>query len=64
VAGIKGPAIIFVGLDWGAAGLTLPDKIEVYEPVRVADTASIEGAAAAPAPQEESKAPQVIDFAR
>ena len=63
-AGIKGPAIIFVGLDWGAAGLALPDKIEVYEPARVADIAPIEGAAAVPAPQEDSRAPQVIDFAR
>jgi len=30
--GIKGPAIIFVGLDWAAAGLSRPDKLEVYEP--------------------------------
>jgi uroporphyrin-III C-methyltransferase/precorrin-2 dehydrogenase/sirohydrochlorin ferrochelatase len=46
--GIKGPAIIFVGLDWAAAGLALPDKIEVFEP----------------APQEAGSAPKVIDFAR
>ncbi|MGI9404464.1 MAG: siroheme synthase CysG [Hyphomicrobium sp.] len=31
--GLKGPAIIFVGLDWATAGLSRPDKLEVYEPV-------------------------------
>jgi uroporphyrin-III C-methyltransferase/precorrin-2 dehydrogenase/sirohydrochlorin ferrochelatase len=29
-SGIRGPAVIFVGLDWGSAGLTRPDKVEVY----------------------------------
>lgn len=28
--GIKGPAIIFVGLNWGDASLTKPEKVEVY----------------------------------
>ena len=32
VKGIRGPAIIFVGLDWATAGLTRPDKLEVFEP--------------------------------
>lgn len=30
--GIVGPAIIFVGLDWASAGLTPPERVEVYEP--------------------------------
>jgi len=30
--GVKGPAIIFVGLDWVAAGLSPPDKLERYQP--------------------------------
>jgi uroporphyrin-III C-methyltransferase / precorrin-2 dehydrogenase / sirohydrochlorin ferrochelatase len=30
--GIKGPAIIFVGLDWAGAGLSAPDRVEVYAP--------------------------------
>lgn len=29
-AGIRGPAVIFVGLDWASAGLSRPDKVEVY----------------------------------
>jgi uroporphyrin-III C-methyltransferase/precorrin-2 dehydrogenase/sirohydrochlorin ferrochelatase len=29
-AGISGPAVIFVGLDWSNAGLSRPDKVEVY----------------------------------
>jgi uroporphyrin-III C-methyltransferase/precorrin-2 dehydrogenase/sirohydrochlorin ferrochelatase len=29
-SGIRGPAVIFVGLDWTSAGLTRPDKVEVY----------------------------------
>ncbi len=32
--GIKGPAIIFVGLDWAGAGLSAPDKVELYAPER------------------------------
>jgi uroporphyrin-III C-methyltransferase/precorrin-2 dehydrogenase/sirohydrochlorin ferrochelatase len=31
--GIKGPAIIFVGLDWADAGLSRPEKIESYKVV-------------------------------
>ena len=27
---VKGPAIIFVGLDWAAAGLSPPEKLERY----------------------------------
>ena len=34
IAGIRGPAVIFVGLDWASAGLSRPDKVEVYEPQR------------------------------
>ncbi len=34
--GIKGPAIIFVGLDWAAAELSRPDKLEVYESAHAA----------------------------
>jgi uroporphyrin-III C-methyltransferase/precorrin-2 dehydrogenase/sirohydrochlorin ferrochelatase len=33
-AGIKGPAIIFVGLDWASAGLSAPDKVEIFAPER------------------------------
>ena len=29
--GLTGPAIIFVGLDWATAGLSHPDKVEVYQ---------------------------------
>ena len=29
---VKGPAIIFVGLDWAAAGLSPPERLERYEP--------------------------------
>ena len=30
-SGVRGPAVIFVGLDWAAAGLSRPDKVEVYD---------------------------------
>ena len=30
---VKGPAIIFVGLDWAAAGLSPPEKLERYASV-------------------------------
>lgn len=30
--GIRGPAVIFVGLEWASAGLSRPEKVEVYEP--------------------------------
>lgn len=30
--GVKGPAIIFVGLDWDEANLTCPSKVEIYRP--------------------------------
>jgi uroporphyrin-III C-methyltransferase / precorrin-2 dehydrogenase / sirohydrochlorin ferrochelatase len=33
-AGIHGPAVIFVGLDWASGGLSRPDKVEVYEAQR------------------------------
>ncbi|HEY7669967.1 MAG TPA: siroheme synthase CysG [Hyphomicrobium sp.] len=36
--GIKGPAIIFVGLDWANAGLSVPDKVEVYASERQAES--------------------------
>ncbi len=29
--GIRGPAVIFVGLDWASAGLSRPDKVEEYK---------------------------------
>lgn len=29
--GVRGPAVIFVGLDWASAGLTRPERVEVYE---------------------------------
>jgi len=29
--GVKGPAVIFVGLDWTSAGLTRPERVEVYD---------------------------------
>ncbi len=45
--GIVGPAIIFVGLDWAAAGLSRPDKIETYEPERAGEAGAGEAAAAA-----------------
>ncbi|MEI9901295.1 MAG: siroheme synthase CysG [Hyphomicrobium sp.] len=28
---IHGPAVIFVGLDWASAGLTRPERVELYE---------------------------------
>jgi uroporphyrin-III C-methyltransferase / precorrin-2 dehydrogenase / sirohydrochlorin ferrochelatase len=39
---IKGPAIIFVGLDWAAAGLSPPDKLERYEPAAASVAKEIE----------------------
>jgi uroporphyrin-III C-methyltransferase/precorrin-2 dehydrogenase/sirohydrochlorin ferrochelatase len=49
--GIKGPAIIFVGLDWASAGLSRPEKIESYDPAHAGETAHSVDAAAGPAPQ-------------
>ena len=49
--GIKGPAIIFVGLDWAAAGLSVPDKVEVYAPDRAGASHRAEGASDAALPQ-------------
>ncbi len=49
--GIKGPAIIFVGLDWASAGLSAPEKVEVYAPERTGSSAHIDKATAAAAPQ-------------
>jgi uroporphyrin-III C-methyltransferase/precorrin-2 dehydrogenase/sirohydrochlorin ferrochelatase len=53
-AGIHGPAVIFVGLDWASGGLSRPDKVEVYEAqLRRAGGAVIEAGepAAAATPQ-------------
>jgi uroporphyrin-III C-methyltransferase/precorrin-2 dehydrogenase/sirohydrochlorin ferrochelatase len=47
--GIRGPAIIFVGLDWEKAGLSRPDRIEVYEPA--GGEARADGPPALSAPQ-------------
>jgi uroporphyrin-III C-methyltransferase/precorrin-2 dehydrogenase/sirohydrochlorin ferrochelatase len=49
-SGIRGPAAIFVGLDWASAGLTRPDKVEVYgaQRSREAETAKTGTAAAHP----------------
>jgi uroporphyrin-III C-methyltransferase/precorrin-2 dehydrogenase/sirohydrochlorin ferrochelatase len=49
--GIKGPAIIFVGLDWAAAGLSAPDKVEVYAPDRAVVGVRAQGASDAALPQ-------------
>jgi uroporphyrin-III C-methyltransferase/precorrin-2 dehydrogenase/sirohydrochlorin ferrochelatase len=40
--GIKGPAIIFVGLDWAAAGLSPPERLERYEPARIGEARGFE----------------------
>lgn len=48
--GLTGPAIIFVGLDWAAAGLSHPDKVEVYEPAHTTERKR-GGAEAAPLTQ-------------
>jgi uroporphyrin-III C-methyltransferase/precorrin-2 dehydrogenase/sirohydrochlorin ferrochelatase len=29
--GIRGPAVIFIGLDWESAGLVRPERVEVYD---------------------------------
>lgn len=29
--GIRGPAVIFVGLDWASSGLARPERVEVYD---------------------------------
>lgn len=50
--GIRGPAVIFVGLDWASAGLVPPERVEVFEarperPARSAGTAfMVEGRSA------------------
>lgn len=36
--GLKGPAIIFVGLSWEKASLSMPAKVEVYEKGRASDS--------------------------
>jgi len=39
--GIRGPAVIFVGLDWAGAGLSRPPRVEVYgAAVRAASSAA------------------------
>ena len=50
VKGIRGPAIIFVGLDWATAGLTRPDKLDVYEPTHAQENVQ-RSAEAAPVTQ-------------
>ncbi len=49
--GIKGPAIIFVGLDWAGAGLSAPDRVEVYVPEPIGDGIRANSAADAALPQ-------------
>jgi len=49
--GVKGPAIIFVGLDWAGAGLSAPDKVEVYKPEPTGDSIRAQSAADAALPQ-------------
>ncbi len=49
--GIKGPAIIFVGLDWESIGLSRPDTVECYAPAGAAKTASQTHAVTAPVTQ-------------
>jgi uroporphyrin-III C-methyltransferase / precorrin-2 dehydrogenase / sirohydrochlorin ferrochelatase len=46
-SGIRGPAVIFVGLDWESAGLSRPDKVEVYDPQRVGSGETLKAAAVA-----------------
>ncbi len=53
---IKGPAIIFVGLDWASAGLSAPAKVEVYAPERMAESGRDESAAEAAPPQGQERA--------
>ena len=48
---VKGPAIIFVGLDWASAGLSAPDKVEVYAPDRTGESIRAASAADAALPQ-------------
>lgn len=36
--GIKGPAIIFVGLSWDAANLSIPQQVEIYARNRISDS--------------------------
>jgi uroporphyrin-III C-methyltransferase/precorrin-2 dehydrogenase/sirohydrochlorin ferrochelatase len=44
--GVKGPAIIFIGLNWEAAGLSPPARLERYEPARAGEARAFEGRAA------------------
>ncbi len=46
--GIRGPAVIFVGLDWTSAGLSRPEKVEVYEPPSDRDGEVAKAAGVAP----------------
>ena len=34
-SGIKGPAIIFIGMDWSQAGISRPAKVEKFKPVNI-----------------------------
>jgi uroporphyrin-III C-methyltransferase / precorrin-2 dehydrogenase / sirohydrochlorin ferrochelatase len=50
-SGIRGPAVIFVGLDWASAGLTRPDKVEVYGATCPRDTEPAKAGTAAVHPR-------------
>ena len=39
--GIRGPAVIFVGLDWASAGLSRPSRVEVYGAAPFRETSPI-----------------------
>lgn len=44
-SGIRGPAVIFVGLDWSSAGLTRPDRVELYEAREVRSAGAVDAEA-------------------
>jgi len=50
-SGIKGPAIIFVGLDWAAAGLSAPGKVEIYAAAPTITGGQLESRAGVASPQ-------------
>jgi uroporphyrin-III C-methyltransferase/precorrin-2 dehydrogenase/sirohydrochlorin ferrochelatase len=50
-SGIRGPAVIFVGLDWTSASLARPDKVEVYGADSPRDTEPARAGAAAVHPR-------------
>ena len=59
--GIKGPAMIFVGLDWAAPGCRAPDKVELYEPQPRAR--ATRRSREAPARRRAKAMPEVVGFA-